>query len=103
MAVKQNLAAANGEVCEIIPSAERDYSQNSTSTSIPQCLARIPKSKREEFRVYVRKFTNFVGAELRVYQLDGTGNWKETKRGVAMRPKALQGIIEGLQLARGRL
>jgi hypothetical protein len=83
-------ASAGG--CEASHRADRDASQDTT-------IAKIRKSTREEFRVAIRRFTNFRGVELRVFQKNGHGDYVQTPRAIAMRLDVLPAIIDALQRA----
>ena len=64
-----------------------------------QLIAKVRKNKREEFRIALRQFAHFRGVELRLYQINGVGEFVETPRAVAMRIENLPQIIAGLQMA----
>jgi hypothetical protein len=94
--------AGEGGACGIVShQAGRNASQDTAASADAQYLliAKIRKNAREEFRVAIRKFANFRGVELRLYQVNGCGEFVETPRAIAMRMQALPAIIDGLQMA----
>jgi hypothetical protein len=104
MAEMQSPAAGDGRAREC-SSRARDASQytGATADTQYQLIARVRKNAREEFRVAIRKFANFRGVELRLYQANGRGEFVETTRAIAIRPQALPAIIAGLTEAGARL
>jgi hypothetical protein len=96
----QNPAAANGRVCEVISHGWDDSHHTRTRTDVQyQLIGRVRKNAREEFRVAIRQFKNFRGVDLRVFQLNGEGDFIETPRAIAMRPDAIPQIVDALRLA----
>jgi hypothetical protein len=104
MAEMQSPAAGDGRARECSSQAQ-DASQytGAAADTQYQLVAKIRKNAREEFRVAIRKFTNFRGVELRLYQVNGRGEFIETPRAIAMRLQALPAIIAGLTEAGARL
>ena len=96
----QNPAAANGRVCEVTSHGWDDSQHTRTRTDVQyQLIGRVRKNAREEFRVAIRQFKNFRGVDLRVFQLNGEGDFIETPRAIAMRPDAIPQIVDALRLA----
>jgi hypothetical protein len=98
----QSLAGASGEACDFIPhQAGRDKSQNTIARADEQnhLIAKIKKSAREEYRVTIREFTNYRGVDLRLYRVNGKGDFVETTRAIAIRPESLSFIADALHLA----
>jgi hypothetical protein len=100
MAEMQSPAAGDGRASEG-SSLARDASQDTIADADPQyeLIARVRKNNREEFRIGIRKFTHFRGVDLRVFSLNGKGDFVETPRAVAVRFPALPQIIKALQRA----
>ena len=96
----QNPAAANGRVCEVTSHGWDDSQHTRNRTDVQyQLIGRVRKNAREEFRIAIRQFKNFRGVDLRVFQLNGEGDFIETPRAIAMRPDAIPQIVDALRLA----
>jgi hypothetical protein len=96
----QSPAAANGRACEVTSRDWDDSHHTRTRTDVQsQLIGRVRKNAREEFRIAIRQFKNFRGVDLRVFQLNGEGDFIETPRAIAMRLDAIPQIVDALQRA----
>jgi hypothetical protein len=96
----QNPAAANGRVCEVTSLGWDDSQHTRTRAEAQyQLIGRVRKNAREEFRIAIRQFKNFRGVDLRVFALNGEGDFIETPRAIAMRLDAIPQIVDALLLA----
>ncbi|HEV2575118.1 MAG TPA: transcriptional coactivator p15/PC4 family protein [Beijerinckiaceae bacterium] len=62
-------------------------------------VAEIRKNSRETFRVQVRSFKGNRFVDLRVYTLNGTGDFVPTGKGIAIKADAVGEILVGLRKA----
>jgi hypothetical protein len=102
----QNLAAANGEVCDLIPHlAGRDRSQDTIASvdAQHQLIATIRKNAREEFRVSVRNFGGVPKVDITVWQRDPKGTWRPTPRNLVIGANAIVEVSQSLAQAKERL
>jgi hypothetical protein len=96
----QNPAAANGRVCEVTSHGWDDSQHTRNRTDVQyQLIGRVRKNAREEFRIAIRQFKNFRGIDIRVFRLNGEGDFIETSRAIAMRLDAIPQIVDALQRA----
>jgi hypothetical protein len=96
----QSPAAANGRACEVTSHGWDASHHTSNRTDVQyQLIARVRKNSREEFRIAIRQFKNFRGVDLRVFQLNGKGDYVESTRAIAMRLDAIPKIVDALLLA----
>jgi hypothetical protein len=86
-------------------SGRGDVSETNAIALGPQgrLIARIAKSAREEFRVGIGIFNGIAKCELRVFALDGQGNWRPTPKAVVIPGGSLSGITAAFCEVEARL
>jgi len=98
----QNPAANEAHrVREFDQAGERVYREYKEKQ--PAAQDRLIKSAREQFRIHVRDFGGIAKSEIRVFALDGLGNWRPTPKAVVIGRGAIAEVIAGLCEAEARL
>jgi len=73
-----------------------------SNAPIPGLIAEIEKNAVEVIRVSWSEYKGHHFLDVRVYYEDGeTGEWKPTKKGIAIAPDLLPELIAALQTAEG--
>ena len=60
-------------------------------------IAELEKNPTEQIRVSIEEYRNSVFVDLRVYWQDKDGEWKPSKRGIALPAQAIDGVIAALR------
>lgn len=63
-------------------------------------IGEIQKNSMEKIRVSTETFKGHSFIDIRVYYEDDTGEWKPTKKGIAIAPDKVDSLIELLKKAR---
>ena len=66
-------------------------------------IAEIEKNSTERIRVAVTEYKGHKFIDCRVYFEDGQGEWRPTKKGIALNGETILEVIEALQKARQTL
>ena len=62
-------------------------------------ISEIQKNMKEVVRISVEEYKGHKFVDCRVYWQDEAGDWKPSKKGIALNDECLDGVIEGLQKA----
>lgn len=62
-------------------------------------IAEIEKNVNERIRVSTQEYKGHKFIDCRVYFVDDTGTWRPTKKGIALNPETLDGVVELLRKA----
>jgi hypothetical protein len=66
-------------------------------------VATIPKNETEQINVSIEEFRSSIFVDLRVYWKSAAGEWKPSKKGIALNAKAIGPVIEALEKASAAL
>ena len=66
-------------------------------------IAEIQKNVKERIRVSIEEYHDHTFVDLRVYWQDDQGEWRPTKKGIALNLDCINEVIEGLQRAGRKL
>lgn len=66
-------------------------------------IAEIPKNSLERIRVSIDEYKGHKLIDCRVHYQDGQGEWRPTKKGIALNAETILEVIEALQKARQTL
>lgn len=64
-------------------------------------IKEIEKNSKEKIRISIDEFRGHKFCSVRVYFEDDKSEWWPTKKGIAIAPHLLDGVIAALQAARG--
>jgi hypothetical protein len=62
-------------------------------------IAEIEKNAKERIRVSIEEYKGHKFVDCRVYFEDEGGEWRPTKKGIALNDKCIDPVIEALQKA----
>lgn len=62
-------------------------------------IAEMEKNPTERLRVSIEEYRGSTFIDLRVYFQDKAGQWKPTKKGIALNSDCINGVIKALQKA----
>lgn len=62
-------------------------------------IAEIEKNATEHIRVVITEYKGHKFIDCRVYYEDDKGEWRPTKKGIALNSETVEGVIEALQKA----
>jgi hypothetical protein len=94
---KQNGAADLAHPVRETDQAAQQVCREYRETKAPaqyRLIAIVAKTAREQYRIGIGTFNGVAKCELRVYALDGQGNWKPTPKLVIIPGGSLAGITE---------
>ena len=63
-------------------------------------ISEISKNQKEKIRVSIEEYRGTRFIDCRVYFQDETGEWKPTKKGIALNSESIAEVIKGLEKAR---
>ena len=66
-------------------------------------IAEMEKNTGEIIRVSITELNNHRFIDCRVYYQDDSGEWKPTKKGIALNDGTIDGVIKALEEARVQL
>ena len=66
-------------------------------------IAEIEKKKRERIRVSIEEYMGSTFIDCRVYFQDESGQWRPTKKGIALAEGCPGEVIDALEKARSEL
>lgn len=66
-------------------------------------ITEIQKNVKERIRVSIEEYRGTRFIDCRVYFEDENGEWRPTKKGVALNADSIKGVIEALQKASKKL
>jgi hypothetical protein len=66
-------------------------------------ICEIVKSENEHIRISTEEFKGRKYIDIRIYFENDEGQWKPTRKGVALSPGAVDEVIEGLRQASRKL
>ncbi len=66
-------------------------------------LAEIKKNEKERIRISVETYRGSQFVDCRVYWEDQEGEWRPSRKGIALSPDTIDLVIEALQKAREKL
>ena len=66
-------------------------------------IGEIQKNLKERIRVSIEEYRGHKFIDLRVYFEAENGEWKPTKKGIALNGDSIDAVIEALQKARKKL
>jgi hypothetical protein len=66
-------------------------------------ITELEKNPNEKIRVCINEYRNSMFVDCRVYYQDDKGEWKPTKKGIALNTSTIDGVIEALQKAKEQL
>jgi len=66
-------------------------------------IAEFEKNLKEKIRVSIEEYRNSRFADLRVYWENEQGEWRPSKKGIALNCQCIAQVIEALQKARKKL
>jgi hypothetical protein len=62
-------------------------------------IAEVPKNPSEVIRISIEEFRGSTFIDLRVYWKNGQGEWKPSKKGIALNAGCIDLVIEALETA----
>jgi hypothetical protein len=71
----------------------------SRAPSMPRIVAKVPKSKREHFRVAIRDFNGEEKIEVRVIERTPDGREKDTPRHIVVPMTSVDDMVDALRRA----
>lgn len=66
-------------------------------------IAELEKNQKEKIRVSIEEYRGTRFVDCRVYWEDDQGNWKPSKKGIALNGDCIESVIEALQKASNEL
>ncbi len=66
-------------------------------------IAELEKNQKERIRISIEEYRGSRFVDCRVYWEDQEGQWKPSKKGIALNGECLDGVIDALQKARKEL
>jgi hypothetical protein len=66
-------------------------------------ICEIEKNMKERIRVSIEEYRGSTFVDLRVYWEDEQGEWRPSKKGIALNGDCIDQVIEALQKARKEL
>jgi hypothetical protein len=66
-------------------------------------IAEMEKNPKEKIRVSIEKYRGSTFVDLRVYWQDEAGEWRPSKKGIALNDECIDPVIEALQKASKKL
>ena len=66
-------------------------------------IAEIEKNAKEKIRVSIEEYKGHKFVDCRVYFQDEAGEWRPTKKGIALNDDTIDKVIEALQKASKKL
>ncbi|MBJ9675239.1 transcriptional coactivator p15/PC4 family protein [Burkholderia gladioli] len=75
----------------------RDYSPTAPRDEIP--VLTIQKTARQRLQISHKVYRGVPRVDVRLYVVDGSGNWVPTARGISLRHEQLAQVIQGLLVA----
>jgi hypothetical protein len=66
-------------------------------------ISEIEKNTKERIRVSIEEYRGTTFVDLRVYFEDGAGEWRPTKKGIALNDESIDPVIKALQKASKKL
>jgi hypothetical protein len=62
-------------------------------------IAEIEKNQKERIRISIEEYRGHKFVDCRVYWQDEQGDWKPSKKGIALNDECIDPVIEALQKA----
>ena len=68
-----------------------------------EVIAELEKNQKEKIRVSIEEYRGTKFIDCRVYWEDEQGQWKPSKKGIALNSECINEVIEALQKASKKL